>query len=86
MRRTAFRVSEGLDPESEAAFYWKLTAREHAELLAAACRGAAALLRARPDPERATDFVDPLPASTVKALARLREEARERDRSRSGAG
>jgi hypothetical protein len=34
------------------------------------------LLKSRPDAERIARFVDPLPQSTAKALARLRAEHR----------
>lgn len=76
MRNTSFRLPEALTPEAEAAFYRSLTPEQRSELLLAVCRGAAALLRAREDAERASSFVDPLPESTLRALARLRAMAR----------
>jgi hypothetical protein len=42
------------------------------ELVASACRAAAALLQASPNRERALAHEDPLPASSVLALARRR--------------
>ena len=56
----------------EAAPYVHLTPAERGALMAAACRAAARLLKARPDAERVLDLVDPLPKSTEAALARLR--------------
>lgn len=69
-------IPEELGPEREAEFYRGLTLEQRAGLLAAACRAGAALLRSRADAERATSFVDPLPESTLRALERLRREAR----------
>lgn len=69
-------IPDELDPAREAEFYRSLTPRERAELLIAVCRAGAALLRSRADAERAASYADPLPESTVRALARLRAEAR----------
>jgi hypothetical protein len=68
-------IPEDLTPEGEADFYRSLTPEQRAELLAAACRAGAALLRSRADAERAASFRDPLPESTLRALARLRAES-----------
>lgn len=77
-------IPDSLSAEQEATFYRSLSFAQRAELLAAACRAAAALLRAHPHPERAASYVDPLPESTIQALARLRAEARSRSsRTRS---
>ncbi len=78
MPRDVTRVPELLQPAGEAAYYRSLTPEQHAELLAAACRAAADLLRSRPDAERAAAYVDPLPASSIALLARLRAEAKRR--------
>jgi len=84
MDRRAARVPEALSLENEIAFYRRLSLAERAELLSAVCSAGADLLRANADPERAANFVDPLPPSTVRALARLRAEYRAaRDREAS---
>jgi hypothetical protein len=59
----------------EAAPYREMTADQRRVLLAAACRAAARMLRHREDAEAVLAHVDPLPESTVLALARLRREA-----------
>jgi len=69
------RVPRTLDLASEVEPYRRLTSAERTRLLAAACRAGAELLRSRPDAERAAAFEDPLPESTVRALARLRAQA-----------
>ena len=78
MRRQGPRIPDGLSPGQEASFYRSLSFAQRAELLAAACRAAAALLRAHPHPDRAASYVDPLPESTVVALTRLRAQQRQR--------
>ncbi|HUT77811.1 MAG TPA: hypothetical protein VM285_09005 [Polyangia bacterium] len=60
----------------EAAPYREMTADQRRTLLAAACRAAARMLRHREDAEAVLSHVDPLPPSTIQALARLRREAR----------
>jgi hypothetical protein len=60
----------------EAAPYVGLTPEERANLLGAACRAGAKLLRARPDAARVLEHVDPLPESSEKALTRLRAQKR----------
>ena len=62
----------------EAAPYRGLSPDERWRLLAAACRGAARQLRNRSDRERILAYRDPLPASSVAILRRLREENRTR--------
>lgn len=62
----------------EVAAYRDLTPAERARVLASACRTAAKLLAARPDAAEVLAFRDPLPESTVVALARLRGSARVR--------
>jgi len=59
----------------EVADYRDLSPEERGRLLAAACRAAARVLRSRPDRDLALETLDPLPESTIKALARLRREA-----------
>lgn len=59
----------------EAAPYREMTADQRQTLLAAACRAAARMLRHREDAEAVLSHVDPLPPSTIRALARLRREA-----------
>ena len=59
----------------EAEPYRHMTPEQRAELLAAACRGMARLLRIRDDRDRVLAHTDPLPESTIRALERLRREA-----------
>lgn len=77
------RVPEELDPEREAQFYRALSADQRVELLAAVCRAGAELLRSRPDAERAAQYRDPLPESTLRALERLRAQASARRQRRA---
>jgi hypothetical protein len=56
----------------EAAPYIALTPEQRAPLLAAACRAGARLLRARSDAAVILERTEPLPASSERALARLR--------------
>lgn len=65
-------VSNAESLREEAAPYVGLSPEERARMLAAACRAGARLLRARPDAARLLERTDPLPESTVRALARLR--------------
>ena len=58
----------------EAAPYRGLSSEERWRLMSAACRGAARQLRNRSDRERIPAYRDPLPASSVAILRRLREE------------
>jgi hypothetical protein len=77
----------GVDvPLDDVEFYRRLGPRERARLLAEVCRAAAALLRSRSDAERAVAYVDPLPASTTAALARLRRIARSPEAAHLSAG
>jgi hypothetical protein len=69
------RVPPALGLSGEVEPYRGLSSVQRAELLAAACRAAAELLRSRADAERAAAFRDPLPESSVRALARLRARA-----------
>ena len=73
-------VPDGLDLRGEIDLYGGLTIEERARLLAAACRAGARMLRSRSDAERVADFFDPLPESSIRALARLRREAAARRR------
>jgi hypothetical protein len=73
--RGAPAIPDELDPAREAEFYRGLSPRQRAELLIAVCRAGAALLRSRADAERAASYTDPLPESTIRALARLRVRA-----------
>ena len=66
--------------ESEAAPYRGLSPDERWRLVAAACRAAVRQLAGRADAERLRAYRDPLPASTVAALARLRAEYRRASR------
>lgn len=61
--------------EREAADYRGLPAEVRWRLTAAACRAAARQLAHRPDRDRLLAYRDPLPASTLEALRRLRATA-----------
>ena len=62
--------------EREAAPWRGRTPAEHIRATAAACRAAARQLAQRTDRQRLLAFRDPLPESTIVALARLRANAR----------
>ena len=64
--------------DEEAAPYRNMKPSQRADLMAAACRAAMRLLDVREDRERVLRHVDPLPESSVRALARLRRQAREK--------
>jgi hypothetical protein len=72
------RVPPPLDAKSEAEEYGPMSVEQRAFLLVAACRAAATILESRADAKVALDFVDPLPESTLRALARLRAQYRSR--------
>jgi hypothetical protein len=65
-------VDDATSVREEAAPYRDLAPAQRARHLAAVCRAGARLLRARSDAAIVRDYRDPLPASTVRALARLR--------------
>lgn len=69
----------------EAVAYRGLSIEKKLELVASACRTAALLIRASPNRGRALSYVDPLPRTTVLALARLMREHREGRTARSHA-
>jgi hypothetical protein len=69
-------VSEEESVRSEAAPYIEMTPSDRLRVLAAVCRAAGKLFRSRTDAEVALSYVDPLPASSVAALERLRSEHR----------
>jgi hypothetical protein len=68
-------VGDADSVRAEAASYREMTVDQRQVLLAATCRAAARLLRNREDVETGLARTDPLPASTIRALARLRREA-----------
>jgi hypothetical protein len=68
----------------EAEPYRTMTPAGRAALLAAALRSAMRLLRCRSDARAALDHSDPLPESSLRALARLRQQARSAVRDESG--
>lgn len=65
-----------VDPDAsvreEVAPYVHASATERLEATRACCRAALGVLRYHFAPERALGYVDPLPESTLVALARLR--------------
>lgn len=56
----------------EAAAYRDMTPEERLALVAVACEDVASILEMHQDPLRALEFEDRLPASTRRALARMR--------------
>jgi hypothetical protein len=72
----AWVVSNRESVRREAAPYRAMAVEERARHLAMAVRAAARLLESRADRDRVARFRDPLPRSTVAALAQLRTEAR----------
>lgn len=65
-------VSDGDSLRQEAAPYVGMTPQERFRVLSAVCRAAARMARARTDLSAVLAYQDPLPESTVVALARLR--------------
>jgi len=63
--------------EREAAPYRGLSPEERWRATAAACRSGARQLAQRADRQRLVDYRDPLPASTIAALRRLRAARRQ---------
>lgn len=59
--------------EEEVAFARSLSPQQRLQVLAQVCRASETLLRLNPKRERVLALRDPLPASTVEALARLRQ-------------
>ncbi|MFN8544939.1 MAG: hypothetical protein U0807_12165 [Candidatus Binatia bacterium] len=74
MKLPAWAVDNRIAVAREAAPYRGLSTDERLRLTALACRGAARQLAGRADRRRLLDHRDPLPPSTVAALARLRHE------------
>ncbi len=66
--------------EREAVAYRALSPDERWRLVAAACRGAARQLATRADRARLLAYRDPLPASSIAALERLRTAYRRQAR------
>lgn len=56
--------------------YRQMTPEQRSHHLALACSAAASQLVSRADRDRALQYLDPLPESTVRALERLRREYR----------
>ena len=61
--------------EEEVAWAKGLTPEERLAVVALVCRDAITLLNMNPNRERVLEMRDPLPTSTVAALARLRGRA-----------
>ena len=68
-----FDFTDQLTLEQEVAPYRAMSVEERGQLLAAACRASARMLRSRPDRERVLSLRDPVPESTRLALVRLRK-------------
>jgi hypothetical protein len=67
-------VDNATSVRREAEPYRSMTPAERWEITRRCCRSALAMLQRSPHAERALAHVDPLPPSTVEALARLRAE------------
>jgi hypothetical protein len=74
--RSGWAIDNAESVWREAACYRGMTPDQKLELVASACRAAAALLQASPNRARALAHEDPLPASSVAALQRLMEARR----------
>jgi hypothetical protein len=73
-------VDDAESVRQECAPYIAMTGQERMAVLAALLRDAERILAARADSDRARAWSDPLPASTVRALERLRAEAKSKGR------
>lgn len=73
-----WKIDEAASIAADVAEYRGMSPEGKLALVAAACRSAMKLLAARDDAERALSHRDPLPDSSLRALARLRAEAAER--------
>jgi hypothetical protein len=69
-------VSNDESVRAEAAPYRSMTPAERLEVLRTVCRTAARQLAAHPLRQKVVAFSDPLPQSSIAALARLRKQAR----------
>ena len=67
-------VDDQASVQEEATPYVAMTPEQRGDHLARACRAAMRLLFSRKDWQTVLDHEDPLPESTVAALARLRSE------------
>ena len=67
---------------AEAEPYVDMEPEQRALALASACRAAMRILRIRDDQQTVLSHTDPLPMSSIRALERLRREARETSPSR----
>jgi hypothetical protein len=76
MKLPAWITDNAASLRDEAAPFVGLSPEERAIQLAAACRAGARLLRARQDAARVLAWIDPLPDSSERALARLRAQKR----------
>ncbi|MFZ5476734.1 MAG: hypothetical protein ACOZNI_08165 [Myxococcota bacterium] len=68
----AWVTSNEASVRREAEAYREMTVEEHARLRAAACAMAARQIALRADAARVLAWEDPLPASSIEALRRLR--------------
>lgn len=71
-RLPAWVVDNATSVRREAEPYRAMTPAARWEITHRCCRAALSLLRRSPYAERALTLVDPLPPSTIQALARLR--------------
>ena len=71
-RLPAWVVDNATSVRREAEPYREMTSAARWEVTQRCCRAALSLLRRSPHADRALTLTDPLPPSTVQALARLR--------------
>lgn len=69
-------VDDATSVREECAPYVGMAPEQRMRILAGLLRDAERILAARSDSQRAREWVDALPESTVRALARLRAEAK----------
>lgn len=74
-RMPGWVIDNDASVREEVAPYVHATAAECIEATRRCCRGAMTMLRFHPQPATILAHVDPLPASTIEALARLRASA-----------
>jgi hypothetical protein len=69
-------IDDASSVREECAPYVNMSPAERMRILAALLKDAERILASREDAARARAWVDPLPASTLRALERLRSQAR----------
>lgn len=83
MQLPGWVIDDAASIREEAADYIELTPAQRGAILAAVCRAGVRLLRARADAAKVLEHTDPLPSSTIEALARLRALRKQAKRAAS---